>query len=137
MNSDQAPPRKTGETILIVDDEAMIRTVTQRALERNGYRTLQAKDGAEALETVNLLGDHIGVIVLDLTMPGMSGAEVLSELQRLHSEIPVLLSSGYTRQDLWDSLKKLVDTVHFIQKPYSMTDLLAQIDQLLGHTDST
>ncbi|WP_180540358.1 hybrid sensor histidine kinase/response regulator [Nevskia soli] len=87
------------QTILVVDDELMVRRVGKAALERAGFRVVTAADGAEALEV--LRGEpNIAAIILDLTMPVMTGEEALPLIRERHPRIPVLLSSGFNEAEI-------------------------------------
>ncbi len=84
----------SGETVLVVEDEAVLRGLARAVLERLGYKVLLASDGIEALELVER-GAHVDMILLDQTMPRMSGPETLLRLREIAPGIPVVLTSGY------------------------------------------
>ncbi|MBI5169707.1 MAG: PAS domain S-box protein [Candidatus Eisenbacteria bacterium] len=84
-----------GEVVLVVDDEESVRALARSVLERLGYRVLQAADGLEALNLVRDLRGAVDIVILDQTMPRLSGLETLRELRRLAPELPVVLTSGY------------------------------------------
>jgi len=119
--SHAAPERPA---ILIIDDEPAVRNVTRTLLERAGYRVLTAASGAEGLEVYGANASTIGLVVLDLTMPRMSGKEVLLELQRLGGNVPVILASGYSHPD---SLPSGPNIAGFLHKPFRFDELLAVI----------
>ena len=81
-------------TALVVDDEPAIRDIARAALELAGYRVVEAADGVEAIETFRALADRVVLILIDLTMPRMGGADAVVELRRIDPEVPVLLTSG-------------------------------------------
>ncbi len=110
--------------ILIIDDEPAVRNVTRTLLERAGYRVLTASSGAEGLEVFRANTAAIGLIVLDLTMPRMSGKEVLSELTRIGGDVRVILASGYSHPD---SLPAGPNIAGFLHKPFRFDDLLSTI----------
>lgn len=119
-----APPagaHKAG-TILLADDEEVVRTVARASLERLGYEVLVAADGHAAVETYREHASEIDLVLLDLTMPGLDGREVLRELRRLDPDVRAILSSGYDVSQRREELG-LGDRVHFIQKPYSFATL--------------
>ena len=121
---------RTG-TILVVDDEESVRAVAKRMLARSGYRVLMAADGDEALR---LFADHeaeVVAIVLDVTMPRMSGTEVVAELRRRGARVPVVLASGYTSESLAPPLAGESAPI-FVQKPFVGHELLAGIDAALA-----
>ena len=132
--SDAANLWKGSGTILVVDDEASVRSVTRTALRRAGFEVLEARDGQEALELFAEHQDTIRLVLLDVTMPRMGGEEAYRRIRQMTKDIPVILSSGYNEQDA---------TVHFngkglsgfIQKPYRPADLIAKVRALLGESD--
>jgi len=118
------------ETILFVDDEAPIRRLGQTILEHHGYTVLLAKDGEEALEVFSREHERIKLVVLDLTMPRMSGREVLERLLRLDSGIRVLISSGHHAPTNSTELQNL-GVVQMVPKPYRPDDLARSVRKLL------
>jgi len=121
---------RTG-TILVIDDEEPVRRVAQRMLERCGYRVVTADDGDDGLKKFAEYEQDVVAIVLDMTMPRMSGTEMLAELRRRGSDVPVILASGYTSQSLAAPLAGTLAPV-FVQKPFVTADLLAGIDAALA-----
>ncbi len=113
------------ETLLLVDDEPAVRGVAVALFARLGYRTLVASNGQEALEIYQNHREEIGLVMLDLTMPVLSGRETFVELRKLNCEVPVLICSGY----LVDLNAFEEETGHcpdgFVQKPYRL-DLMAE-----------
>ncbi|MCF6286140.1 MAG: response regulator, partial [Candidatus Hydrogenedentes bacterium] len=118
-------------TILIVDDEETIRTLSRRGLERMGFDVLAASDGREGLDVFSNHCDEIVVVLLDLTMPHMGGEETFRELRRIKKDVCVVLSSGYNEEEIAQSFagKGLAG---FIQKPYHMGQLKATLKRVLG-----
>ena len=121
-------PQRSG-AVLIADDEALVRVVTRRILERGGYRVLEAGDGHEALELFEAHRDELVAVVLDLTMPRVSGREALSALRKLTPDMPVLLTSGYSHETLPPELVSGPHTA-FLQKPFNPDSLLGELDKL-------
>jgi len=109
-------------TILVIDDEETVRSVTKRLLEVTGFKVLIAKDGTEGIEIFRKNTSEIIGILLDLTMPYLSGEETFCELRRIKENIKVILMSGYTEQDATNRFagKGLTG---FIQKPFRIDDL--------------
>jgi PAS domain S-box-containing protein len=128
--SRQSKPRiETGvvaRTVLVVDDEEVVRNTARRMLEHLGYDVLLAAGGAEALELHARLDGAIHAVLLDLTMPQMSGEAVFRALRRSDPSIRVILSSGYTADDSAAGLDAL-SLSGFIQKPYSLDDLASTL----------
>ena len=121
---------RTG-TILVVDDEETVRNVARRMLERSGYRVITASDGDEGLQRFAEEESVITAIILDVTMPRMTGTEVLAELRQRGKTVPVVLASGYTSQSLGALIPGSAPPV-FVQKPFVTGALLAGIDAALA-----
>ncbi len=120
--------------ILVVDDEESVRSVATSALERCGFTVLTAFNGRDGLAAFRAHEDQIRAIVLDLTMPIMSGDEVLADLRSgggPGASVPVLLSSGYSSVEVAGNLQRR-GVQHFLQKPYSPGDLIGKIRACLG-----
>jgi PAS domain S-box-containing protein len=118
-------------TILVVEDEPVVRTVAQALLSRSGYTVLTAPDGASAL---NVLRDHlagIGLILLDMTMPGMTTGEVVQAIRALDRKVPILLNSGYTSNDTVKQMLEENSVQGFLGKPYDLDQLLENVQRLL------
>ncbi len=123
-------PVPAGSTVLLVDDEEMIRTSGKRMLEKLGCEVVLAGDGKEAVEICRERKGDFGLVVLDLVMPVMDGPEAFEELRREHPDLRILLSSGYAKEDKAEGL--LVEgAVGFIQKPFDMKALSAEIKRVL------
>lgn len=126
------PVSATGgnETILVVDDEAHILMINRRILEANGYHVLTARDGADALRVAREFTGDIHLVVLDLAMPVMDGAEAFTLLKQVRHQAKVILSSGY---DLNDTVRTLLDAGAdaFLQKPFRLTELTHKVRHLL------
>jgi two-component system cell cycle sensor histidine kinase/response regulator CckA len=106
--------------VLLVEDEAMVRTVAERALTRQGYTVVTASNGEEALEIVSR-GDAIDLMISDVVMPLMDGPTMVREARKLRPEIPVLFMSGYAEEQLRKSID--IDNVAFLPKPFSVQEL--------------
>ena len=95
-----APPQWRGQgTILVVDDEPIVRSVLSRQLESLGFRVITAADGREARARFREQAGGIRGVLLDMTMPEMGGVETLQELKGLRPDVPVIVCSGYSEQD--------------------------------------
>ncbi len=121
-----APTDGTGQTILVVDDEAHIRTATQRILERHGYRVRTAATGRDALEMFGR--ERISAVVLDLAMPDLDGAATVAALARLDPMVPVIGASGLASPEFVNAVRC------FLSKPYSTRDLLGALAGVIGPT---
>ncbi len=128
---DQALPEGEG-TILLVDDEPSVRNVVTSMLEKAGFMVLSAESGQEALEIYRSYPQKISCVLLDLTMPRMSGTRCLEELRKVNPKVKVIISSGFTREDV---VSRFTDEefTGFIQKPYRYDDLMQALSATLGY----
>jgi two-component system cell cycle sensor histidine kinase/response regulator CckA len=120
------------ETILLVEDERGVRAFTKIALERFGYRVIDADNAEAALALVKDQATPIHLLLTDVVLPGMDGRELAVSLTRDRPEMPVLFMSGYTED--WAGFSSLKQGTHLIEKPFSAQVLLTKIRQLLGTT---
>lgn len=120
--------------ILVIDDDESVRTVTRRALEKVGFTILTAPEGVEGLKILEKIKD-IRLVILDLTMPLMSGGEVYRKIRRIRSEVPVILMSGYNEQELSSRFagKGLAE---FMQKPVRMQVLFEKVRAVLAKKEA-
>ncbi len=120
-----------GRLILVVDDEETVRRPCHAFVEALGYRGLEAADGRSALALFAERPGEITLVILDLTMPGLSGAEVLRELRQRRPGLPILVSSGFGEEAAREQLGGAA-SVGFIQKPYSLSELKEKLEQILS-----
>ncbi|HIJ65137.1 MAG TPA: response regulator, partial [Candidatus Hydrogenedentes bacterium] len=118
-------------TVLVVDDEEVVRQVARKALERAGLTVLTANDGLEAVERFKNDAERISAVLLDMTMPRMDGKETFQELRRIRPDVPVILSSGYTEQHATERFAE-EPRLSFIQKPYLTAVLLDKVSAALN-----
>jgi PAS domain S-box-containing protein len=119
-----SPPPTTTHTVLIIDDEDLVRDVVARMLEDLGYAAITARDGATGLE---LIERHpIDIVLVDMTMPNMSGAEVIAALRRTRPTLPVVLCSGADRGG-----KGPVNAHAYLPKPFRIETLERTLAKLL------
>jgi two-component system cell cycle sensor histidine kinase/response regulator CckA len=118
-------------TVLIVDDEEIVRTAARHTLLRYGYESIPAHNGEVALEVYKNAPGKVAVVLLDLTMPVMSGEETLRRLQMIDPKVKVLLTSGYNEVEAVQRFagKGLAG---FIQKPYTAAALAVKIKEVLA-----
>jgi CheY-like chemotaxis protein len=126
----QAPEMEGGGTVLLVEDEEMVRTMARRMLMRLGFTVLEAKDGVEAVEVFRQRQDEIRCVLCDLTMPHMNGWETLTALRQLAPDIPVILTSGYDEAQVMAGDHPEWPQV-FLGKPYTRKELSDAIGQAL------
>jgi PAS domain S-box-containing protein len=119
------------QTVLIVDDEESVRNTARNTLQRRGYRTLEARDGREAIEVFREVAQKITLVLLDLTMPYMNGEEVLRELKIIHPEVRVLLSSGFNEVE---AVRRFTGKglAGFLQKPYRAAMLAETVKRIIA-----
>jgi PAS domain S-box-containing protein len=125
--------RGNGETIMVVDDEASIRTITKQTLQAFGYRVLTASDGAEAVALYAEKKNEIAVVLTDMMMPVMNGTNVIRVLSRINPAIKIVAASGLAVNGSWDSAPGLT-IKHFLTKPYTAEALLKSIHAVLEET---
>jgi len=119
------------EAILLVDDEAMILSVGRELLETLGYQVLPARSGKDAVEVYSAKKEKIDMVILDMIMPELSGAETYDRLKEIDPEIKVLLSSGYSMNSQAEEiLARGCDG--FIQKPFNLNQLASKIREILS-----
>lgn len=113
-------------TVLVVDDEEVVRKSAKSMLERYGYSVLTAENGMDAVEIFRQKGNQIDLVILDLTMPVMNGEAALRRLKLLDPKVPVLLSSGYNEIE---AVERFVNKglAGFVQKPYTSARLAEKV----------
>ncbi|MDB6037416.1 MAG: sensor protein, partial [Verrucomicrobiales bacterium] len=117
-------------TVLVVEDEAVLRDFAQLVLLKKGYTVLLAEDGAEALKVAENYGRPIHLLFTDVVMPQIGGVELGREIRRIYPEINVLYTSGYPRDGVLE--QGIVDSnFEFLTKPYTAQILLHRVGQLL------
>jgi PAS domain S-box-containing protein len=118
-------------TVLVVEDEDGVREVVGRMLERLGFQVITADDGLAALERLDDHDGAVSAVLLDLSMPRMGGFETLQHIRERKPDLPVILMSGYTEQEV---ASKLLDgtsgAVGFLQKPFLPEDLTSVLRQV-------
>jgi two-component system cell cycle sensor histidine kinase/response regulator CckA len=107
-------------TVLLVEDEPMVRTVAERALTRHGYTVITAENGEEALEILDR-GEEFVLLISDVVMPGMDGPTMVVEARKSRPDLPILFMSGYAEEQLRKSID--LDHVAFLPKPFSVQEL--------------
>lgn len=112
--------------VLVVDDEEHVRSVASAALEAAGFEVETVGGGCEAVKEFGKRPGDFVAVLLDMTMPDMSGEQVLRDLKRIRSDVPVILSSGYTKSDIIGSFAA-GELGGFLRKPYRPAELVEKI----------
>jgi two-component system cell cycle sensor histidine kinase/response regulator CckA len=107
-------------TVLLVEDEAMVRSVAERALTRHGYTVITADNGEDALEIV-AKGEPIDLLISDVVMPGMDGPTMVREARKSRPDLKILFISGYAEEQLRKSID--IENVAFLPQPFSVIEL--------------
>ncbi len=124
---DEAPAGSgRGETVLVVDDERTVRVLACRILGKYGYRTLEAVDGKEALRVYRERMSEIDLVLLDMTMPRLDGAQCVRQLRAVNPRVKSILSSGYTESKVDNAPGDA-----FLHKPYRPEDLARAVRRVL------
>ena len=123
--------RGGNETILLVDDEKFVLDVACDILGQNGYTTITAGSGEEAVEIYERKGDRIDLVILDIGMPGMGGHKCLEKLFGINPEIKVIIATGYP------ATGKVKETIEagaavFVGKPYRLIDMVKKVREVLN-----
>ena len=117
-------------TILIVDDEQIMRQILREGLEAEGYRTLEACNGIEAVQIFIKEKENIDLIILDMIMPKQNGLETFKQMKALQLNVPVILSSGYgENKQVQEMINEGVRDV--LQKPYRVDTLTKKVKEIL------
>jgi CheY-like chemotaxis protein len=117
-------------TVLVADDEDMVRDLCKSMIERLGYKVMTACDGEEAVKIFRENASEIVCVILDLTMPRLDGMAAFDELRHIKADVKVILSSGYDEREATERFtgKGLAG---FIKKPYQLSILRAELGRVL------
>jgi two-component system, cell cycle sensor histidine kinase and response regulator CckA len=118
------------ETLLLVEDEAAVRSSSRRLFERHGYSVIEARHGADALRIMEELGRPVDLVVTDLVMPEMGGREMVERLRTRHPAIKVLFMSGYSERAVTSDGMMPPDT-GFVEKPFTVEQLMQRTREIL------
>jgi CheY-like chemotaxis protein len=113
----------------VADDEPGVRNLARTGLERQGYRVLLAADGADAVEVFRREGGRVGLVVLDATMPNMTGREAFDLIRETDPRVPVIFASGFPVGQLLPDPPPA--RTAFLNKPYTPSQLAAEVRRLL------
>ena len=115
-------------TILLVEDEHMVRTVTERGLTRHGYKVMSASNGEDALELL-ASGEHVDLLISDVVMPLMDGPTMVRAARKDWPDLPILFMSGYAEEQLRSEID--IPNMHFLPKPFSVAEIGAAVEEVL------
>ncbi|MGB9666114.1 MAG: response regulator, partial [Candidatus Cryosericum sp.] len=133
------PPRTTGQalgsvcrgTVLVVEDEPVVAGVARAFLEKSGCSVLSAGDGSAAMAILQEEHANIGLVLLDMTMPGMTTSEIVHAIRSLDPALPILLSSGNTSSGIVEDLLEAGAVQGFLEKPYTLAQLTDRVMSLI------
>ncbi|MGO8878957.1 MAG: response regulator [Desulfomonilaceae bacterium] len=118
------------ETVLLVDDEDLLRELGARILNQYGYHVITASNGKEALEIYQREGESISLVILDLIMPEMDGRQCMAEILRIDPNVKVVIASGYSESGPANGT--MADRAKgFVQKPYNVRQFLQTVREIL------
>jgi CheY-like chemotaxis protein len=123
------PATEGTETVLVIDDEAVVRNVAEAALVESGYRPIVAEGGEQGLEYIRCHSE-ISLVLLDMTMPGMSGREVLEQLKEQRPTLPVVVCSGYSEMEVCREFSGL-EIAAILEKPFTKKRLASKVRSVL------
>ena len=117
-------------TILVVDDEDIVRRTAKAALERYGYTVILAEDGKTGVDALIERKGEVSLVLLDMTMPVMGGEEAFRKIRMISSDVRVLLSSGFNEVE---AIRRFTNKglAGFIQKPYTSVELARKMKDIL------
>lgn len=118
------------KTILVAEDEKIIRNLTNVTLKKAGYEVLLAEDGLQAIEIFKQNKDSIDLLMLDVMMPNMNGWEAYQAINHMNPDIPVIFCSGYSDDILKEEYLHEVPA-EIVQKPYRLNVLLNRISEVI------
>jgi nitrogen-specific signal transduction histidine kinase/CheY-like chemotaxis protein len=120
------------ETILVVDDEEVVRDLVLEVLSVHGYNVLLAQDGLEAIHVYKAFGHTIDLVLLDMIMPRMGGKEAYEKLKEINSDIKVLFCTGHgPNHKIYEELRK--SSLPYVSKPFKIDELVRKVQQVLNH----
>lgn len=122
------------KTVVLVDDEDLVRRLVSRVLEREGYRVLEAATGEEGLEILSN-GDKIDLLLTDVTLPGMNGVELGRQALEERSDLKLVCMSGSGEEEIVSDLlaRAGAGTAAFLSKPFSTGELVETVNRMLDN----
>jgi len=129
---DALPPRRDGVTVLLAEDEGIMRRLTRRLLEQHGYKVIEAEDGKAAIDGIAASHVPVDLILTDVVMKGMTGPELVLRLMDSYPNMKVVYMSGYTGELV--AHQGLDGGIRLLEKPFTRAALLKILDEVLGPT---
>jgi two-component system chemotaxis response regulator CheY len=130
----RAEPASSPSTILLVDDDADIRSLTRTFLEHEGYQVFSSGEAERAAQIFSSV-PRIDLLITDIYMPGRSGMELAHDLKTIRAELPILMvSGGFVDEDLKERLQE--EGWRFMVKPFRLTELLSMVHVMLAGCDA-
>jgi len=129
--AESVSPSRKGNTILLVEDDEIMRKLTRQLLQEHGYTVIEANDGKSALEWVESHADPVDLLLTDVVMKRMGGPELAERVNALRPSLKVIYMSGYTGE-LMSNREILKPGVTLLEKPFTRAALLNSIDSVLG-----
>ena len=117
-------------TVLLVEDQDTVRELVRQILLRSGYEVYEAVDGQQATGILDTIRDDVDLVVTDVVMPNMGGADLVAHARRVVPDVPALFISGYATEEALPGLDDDPRT-DFLQKPFTLADFGAKVDALL------
>jgi len=130
LTHDEGPVRQGHETILLAEDDGMVRHLTRILLEQGGYTVIEAANGEEAIAVYADHADRIDMLLLDVIMPRLGGRAVYDRIRAIRSDIPTLFASGYSMSSVHTDFV-LEEGLALVQKPADRDDLLRKVREVL------
>ncbi len=131
-SDDQSSNDLTGAgTILLVEDEDAVRSFSTRALRNKGYKVLEAASGDLALKLIVEEKPKLDLLITDVMMPGMDGAQLIREVKKIMPDLNVICISGYAEEQMREKIGS-DQAVHFLPKPFSLKQLASKVKELMG-----
>jgi two-component system, cell cycle sensor histidine kinase and response regulator CckA len=130
VSSHSNSPVPAAGTVLIADDEPIVLETTGALLRHHGFRTVLAVDGNDAVRQFRESPHRFSAVLLDLTMPGLGGAEALRVIRSVNASVPALVMSGFSEQDVFDRVRGL-GHVAVVRKPFTQEMLLSRMAEVV------
>ena len=125
------PSSARAGTILVVEDEELLRLAVSKGLRRKGFSVIEASDGSAAMDLLRTHIDILDVVLLDVTIPGKSSRQIFEQAQRLRPELKMIVTSAYGKETVYATFTGM-RVEHFIRKPFHLGDLVRLLQDTLS-----